>query len=86
MEKEKPDYILAHEYCTSNKESIMKSELCGCFYCLAIFAPSEIFEWIPNKNGDTAVCPRCDIDSVIGSASGFPIKKDFLDKMKQHWF
>jgi hypothetical protein len=86
MGSERPDYILAHEYCSSNKESIMKSDLCGCFYCLAIFTHAEIYEWIPDKKGDTALCPKCGIDSVIGSDSNFPMKKEFLNKMKQYWF
>ena len=32
------------------------------------------------------ICPHCQIDSVIGSASGFPISKDFLTEMNEHWF
>ncbi len=34
----------------------------------------------------TAECPFCHTDSVIGDASGFPITKDFLKKMKKRWF
>ena len=30
--------------------------------------------------------PKCDIDSVIGSASGFPIDARFLKQMELHWF
>jgi acetone carboxylase gamma subunit len=36
--------------------------------------------------GTTALCPYCGIDSVIGDKSGFPITKEFLEKMYQHWF
>ncbi len=37
------------------------------------------------KNGDPQD-PRCGIDSVIGSRSGFPLTPEFLAGMKQHWF
>ena len=26
------------------------------------------------------------IDSIIGESSGYPITKEFLKKMKKHWF
>jgi hypothetical protein len=62
----------------------MASDVCGCFYCCDVYAPQEIEQWIDEE--DTALCPRCGIDSVIGSASGFPITKDFLGRMKRYWF
>ena len=79
-----PDLVLAHKSSSNNRQQIAQSEVCGCFYCLAIFAPSVIEEWVDND--DTALCPRCGIDSVLGSASGFPINKEFLHKMKVRWF
>lgn len=83
----KPDYIQAHTYSSSHREQITRSEVCGCFYCLAIFNPHEIQEWISEKDGSqTALCPNCGIDSVIGSESGFPITREFLEKMHRHWF
>lgn len=71
-------------------EALKKDSVCGCFYCLRIFDPSEIEEWIIadnpiDKNG-TAICPHCGIDSVIGESSGFPITTDFLRGMKKCWF
>jgi len=49
-----------------------RSELCGCFYCLAMFPPSQVSEWIDEVDdiGTTAMCPKRGIDSVIGAASG----------------
>jgi hypothetical protein len=84
------DYIAAHEHCIYHREEILSSKLCGCFYCLEIFSPSEITNWVDvpedNNIGQTALCPRCMIDSVIGDESGYPITKEFLNKMKEHWF
>ena len=75
----------AHKHCTSNIKELRKSKLCGCFYCEKIFDPNEITEWIQDSDL-TAVCPYCDIDSVIGDASGIPITKKFLKEMYKYWF
>ena len=81
----KNSVIAAHTYCTNNKESLMNDSSCGCFYCLTIFSPSEIVEWIQDEK-ETAVCPYCGIDSVIGESAGYPITKEFLEKMQKYWF
>jgi hypothetical protein len=85
-----PDHIRAHRHSTHHREEIRSSERCGCFYCLAIFTPFEIKEWTDisesRPQGETAVCPKCGIDSVIGSESGYPITKVFLESMSRHWF
>jgi hypothetical protein len=44
----------------------------------------NIEEW--TDAADTALCPHCGIDAVIGDASGFPITKEFLSEMCQAWF
>lgn len=84
-EIEKAVYKAAHKYCTNNKEALLGDPVCGCFYCLEIFRPTEITEWIPETKG-TAVCPYCGVDSVIGESSGFLITKEFLTKMHSYWF
>jgi hypothetical protein len=83
-----PDYIRAHKNSFRNREEVQVSSLCGCFYCLRTFAPAEVVDWEDEKGGvsATALCPKCGIDSVIGSASGFPVTEDFLKRMNQHWF
>jgi len=86
----KYDLELAHHFSNNHKPELEKDNKCGCFYCLTIFAPSEIEEWIiadnPCDKRGTAICPHCGIDSVIGESSGFPITKEFLLKMKKRWF
>jgi hypothetical protein len=78
------DHILAHKHCTYHRAELERSNICGCFYCLRIFPPSDIVEWIDDNQ--TAVCPKCPVDSVIGSASGYPITPEFLQRMHAHWF
>jgi hypothetical protein len=59
--------------------------MCGCFYCCQMCAPSEV-EWLEELEG-TALCPHCGIDSLIGSASGFPVEDpEFLRVLHDHWF
>ncbi len=72
-------HIEAHQYSSNHKVHLTKDSLCGCFYCLEIFIPNEIDEWIKDTSG-TAVCPYCGIDSIIGQSSGYSITKEFLKK------
>lgn len=74
----------AHKHSFKSRAEIEKSSICGCFYCGRMFAPTEIAEW--TDDGQTAMCPCCGIDSVVGSASGFQITKEFLDEMNTYWF
>ena len=74
----------AHKRSSCHRSELMSSKLCGCFYCKSLFEPSKIVEWIDDDN--TALCPFCGIDSVIGSASKFPITPEFLNRMKTYWF
>ena len=76
----------AHGHSSNNRKELLASDICGCFYCLETFSPKEIKDWIIDSENDTALCPYCGIDSVIGSLSGFDIDKDFLGEMKDHWF
>lgn len=74
----------AHRHSSGHREELLASAQCGCFYCEAIYSPSEVSEWI--DDGQTALCARCGIDSVIGAESGFPITAVFLAEMNRHWF
>lgn len=76
----------AHRHSIHHRAEIDASALCGCFYCCAVFPPGEITDWGDTYEPDTAACPRCGIDSVIGSASGFPMTVEFLKAMKRVWF
>lgn len=76
--------IEAHKHSSDHREQILTSESCGCFYCISIYTPNEIVEWVDDDKCD--ICPKCSIDSVIGSRSGFPINEDFLKQMHRHWF
>lgn len=57
--------------------------MCGCYYCLSIFEPKEVVGWIDNN--ETALCPKCNVDSVIGD-SVICVNKDILEKANKYWF
>ena len=85
--------IKAHERSSYNRPLLEASERCGCFHCLSIYPPADIKEWIERglvrgkfKVHETALCPKCGIDSVIDDKSGFPLDEKFLTAMRQHWF
>jgi len=83
--------VKAHHFSGGNMPALENDKLCGCFYCLKIFSPTEITEYlqdddIPIDKDGTALCPYCGVDSVIGESSGYPITEDFLRKMKKYWF
>lgn len=37
-------------------------------------------------DGQTAVCPLCQVDSVLDSASGVALEPSFLQRMHDYWF
>jgi hypothetical protein len=74
----------AHKYSIRHRDELRNSKICGCFYCTGIFDYKNIHDWC--DDGDTALCPACGIDAVIGSDSGYEITKEFLWAMKKYWF
>ena len=48
------------------------------------FSSKKITEWWDDDN--TAVCPHCGIDSIIGESSGFKITEMLLSEMHKRWF
>lgn len=79
------DYIEAHKHSSNHREKLLLDVKCGCFYCLSIFNSKEISAWIEDISG-TAICPYCWVDAIISESSDYPITKEFLLKMKKHWF
>jgi hypothetical protein len=79
----------AHTHSSHHRAEILASTLCGCFYCCATFRPDAIEEWTDSDAagvGQTALCPKCGIDSVLGDKSQFEVSKEFLKLMKSFWF
>ncbi|MBK8235849.1 MAG: cytoplasmic protein [Deltaproteobacteria bacterium] len=78
----------AHGHSSHHRAELLASATCGCFYCCATFAPGEIDEWTDevDDEGQTALCPRCGVDAVLGDRSGYPLSPEFLREMHRRWF
>lgn len=69
---------------SNNRSDLIKSNQCGCFYCLKVFNPKEIGIWI--ENDETAICPFCKIDAVIGDKSVEVFDEALLKQMNEDRF
>ncbi len=81
----------AHGATFGNESQILKSESCQCCYCGYVFDPKVLGEldWIEElpPHERTLRCPRCGIDCVLGSASGYPIHEpEFIRICTETWF
>lgn len=70
----------------ANRAYVERSTICGCFHCLATYAPTEVKECVEDDDGDTAICPRCCVDSVLPDAAGLELSDRFLSAMHSLWF
>lgn len=76
-------YKLYHDESFNNKTKLLNTGKCVCFYCGKRYDVSEIKEWIQDEKDDTAICPYCDIDSVIPSLMD---EKEITDEMVQELY
>ena len=60
------EFAAAQVHASKHRVEIEASEQCGCFFCFRTFAPSAIKSW--TDGNQTALCPHCGVDSVLGSA------------------
>ncbi len=51
-----------------NRAAVLSAPKACCFYCLAEFPPASIAAWA--DEGETPLCPRCGIDSVLPGPLG----------------
>ena len=80
-------YRDAHDAAFANWQLVKKSKMCGCICCCRTYSASDVVDWCNEQDGNrTAICPRCDVDSVIPDASGWSLDEEFLTEMKRWWF
>ncbi|MFC3104992.1 cytoplasmic protein [Salinisphaera aquimarina] len=78
-----------HETSSNHRELILNSIQLGCFHCCKQFSPEALDEWWDedaNGIGQTAVCPYCGIDTVVGDAAGHRITEQLLAALRDHFF
>ena len=71
-------------HATRNRATLSNAERAACYYCLAIFSPAEIIDWVDEEQ--TALCPRCGIDSVLPDSAGYEFTQEELRELRQFWF
>ena len=82
-----------HRFSSRHRDLLARSAQAGCFFCLALFAPAEITDWVDGPadiagdtaEGVTALCPRCGIDAVLPAAA-VALEPGLLVEMRQYWF
>ena len=68
------------KYSLANEKAIENSHFCGCFFCGKIFDKNLISQWINDRDGKTAVCPYCGIDSVLPDSKA-DLSEELLEDM-----
>ena len=86
MSISKDTLLTAHRRSYANKTRLKSASRCGCFYCLKIFTPDQIVDWCVDEPDETAICPYCGIDAVLGDNEGVPLTEDLLQAMYDEWF
>jgi hypothetical protein len=81
ISSEQQIYIAAHKFASKHRGALEASEMCACFFCFRRFTSADIKKWVDVDQ--TALCPHCGLDSVLGNAS-VRIDDRFLRKMHQH--
>lgn len=72
-----------HAYSAHNKSLVINSKECYCFYCKEKFDSLNVEKYI--DNGQTALCPKCGVDSVLpDSIEG--IDEKVVNEMHKYWF
>ena len=67
-----------------NRKMIEQSSLVGCYSCCKIFDSKDVKEY--TDRNETALCPHCNVDCLVGNQCGFVLEESILIKARQYWF
>ena len=73
-----------HTYTLKNKSLIEKSKICYCYHCKNKILVEDIVDYL--DEGETAVCPKCNVDSLIPDCIDEEITDKVIDDMNRYWF
>ena len=74
----------AREHASRHRAEVQASARCACFFCFHTFPQTAIKAWVDSDQ--TALCPACGIDAVIGDASKHRLDGTFLRQMHTRFF
>ena len=67
---------IAQDHATFNRDEILSSSMAGCYFCGQSFPSKSVTVFVDDDR--TAVCPRCNNDTVLGDASGYPVTESWF--------
>ena len=71
-----------HKHSSKNKFEILNSHKCACFHCFRIYDSTDVETFLKDNDGEeTALCPVCTTDTIIGDASGFNLTDELIDTL-----
>lgn len=73
-----------HSHTLRNRKEIEASDNCVCISCCEIFHASKVEDYI--DKGETALCPICGIDAVIGDCTGISMDSATLKELHKEFF
>ncbi len=75
----------AHKKAFQNEPLVKIAKDCACFGCLEHFPPSAITNWVDDKLHRTAICPKCQIDTVLTEEVLDRVPDDLLKAMQDEY-
>lgn len=76
-------------HCKGNRKEIEASSHCVCLYCQEVYRATEVKDYIIDSSLDfkeTALCPRCGANTVLGDVTGIPFYEELIAKLHCHYF
>lgn len=73
-----------HTYAYNNRSLIQQANYCYCFHCKNKIEAKYINDYI--DNGVTALCPKCNVDSLIPDCIDEEITDKVIYDMNKYWF
>ena len=75
-----------HNHSFKNKEEILHSKRCVCFHCFKTYDADDIDTYLGEDDGkETALCPLCITDTVIGDACGYELTDEVVDALADQY-
>ena len=67
-----------HKQSIYNAKELKKHKQCGCFFCISVQESKDVTEFC--DDGDTGLCPRCDIDSLLPNVVDLELLAEMHEK------
>jgi hypothetical protein len=77
---------LVHSQSLGNESLAAEANDCACYSCLEHFAAVQITSWTDSPPNRTAMCPMCDMDSVIIETVATRVDDQLLKEMRIRYF